>query len=214
MAIPANPKIYHIVHIDRLPSILQSGGLFSDSRMRAEGCGGTTIGMGDLKALRLRKPLDVIPGTSVGHFVPFYFCSRSVMLYVIYRGNHPSLHYRGGQGPILHLEIDLHCALAWADENEVPWAFSIGNASAGYAEFKCRREDLGELRWDLIPGQDFRDPAVKEAKQSETLIFDFVPWELVERVGAINPAMAAQAAQIIQDNPHRPVAEAIRQWYY
>ena len=182
--------------------------------MRAEGCGGTTIGMGDLKALRLRKPLDVFPGRCVGDFVPFYFCSRSVMLYVIYRGNHPSLQYRDGQRPILHLEIDLRRALDWADQNGVPWAFSIGNASAGYAEFKCDRADFDELRWDLIPIQDFRDPAVKEAKQSETLIFDFVPWELVERIGAINPAIAAQAAQMVQDNPHRPVAQAMKQWYY
>lgn len=214
MTLPTNPKLYHIVHIDRLASILAAGGLYSDSRMRAEGCGGTTIGMGDLKSLRLRKPVDVIPGSYVGDFVPFYFCSRSVMLYVIYRGNHAALQYRGGQGPILHLEVDLGRAVDWADRNGVRWAVSLGNATAGYAEFKTGRQELGELRWDLIPVSDFRDPQVKEAKQSEALFFDFVPWELVERVGAINPATAAQAAQIIQVNPHRPIAQAMPQWYY
>jgi hypothetical protein len=43
------------------------------------------------------------PGTKVGDYVPFYFCPRSVMLYVIHRANHPDLSYRGGQEPIVHL---------------------------------------------------------------------------------------------------------------
>lgn len=33
MPIPARPKIYHIVHVDRLASIIQSGGLLCDVRV-------------------------------------------------------------------------------------------------------------------------------------------------------------------------------------
>ena len=33
--------------------------------------------------------------------------SRSVMLYVIDKANHPNLAWRGGQGPIVHIEADL-----------------------------------------------------------------------------------------------------------
>ena len=54
------------------------------------------------------------PGLNVGDCVPFYFCPRSVMLYLIHRANHPELDYRGGQGPIVHLEADLHEAANWA----------------------------------------------------------------------------------------------------
>lgn len=214
MPAPPNAKIYHIVHADRLPSILASGGLFSDSRMRAAGCGGTTIGMGDLKAIRLKKRVDVYPDTCVGDYVPFYFCSRSVMLYVIYRANHPALQYRGGQGPIVHLEVDLLAALEWAEQQGVRWAISLGNATAGFAEFRNARAGLDELRWDLIPNGNFTSPDVKDAKQSEALFFDFVPWQLVERVGTIDAAMAGRVAQIVQDNPHRPVVQTMRQWYY
>ncbi len=214
MPVPPTAKIYHIVHVDRLPSILDSGGLFSDSRMRAEGCGGTTIGMGDLKAIRLNKPVDVYPLTRVGDYVPFYFCSRSVMLYVIYRANHPALQYRGGQRPIVHLEVDLSRALEWAEESGVNWAVSLGNATAGFAEFRNDRDGLNELQWDLMPNAYFTDPQVKDAKQSEALFYDFFPWQLVERVGAIDAATATRVAQIVQDNPHRPVVQAMRQWYY
>jgi hypothetical protein len=214
MPVPRNAKIYHIVHIDRLPSILASGGLFSDSRMRAEGCGGTTIGMGDLKAIRLNKRVDVYPRTCVGDYVPFYFCSRSVMLYVIYKANHPALQYRGGQDPIVHLEVDLAQALDWADQSGVDWAVSLGNATAGFAEFRNDREGLNDVRWDLLSNAYFTDPQVKDAKQSEALFYDFFPWELVGQIGTINAATAGRVAQIVQDNPHRPVVQAKPQWYY
>lgn len=214
MATPANPKIYHIVHVDRLPSILASGGLSSDAYVRANGCGGTTIGMGDLKATRLVRPVPAHAGTVVGDFVPFYFCSRSVMLYVIYMANHPGLAYRGGQGPIVHLEADLRRVLDWADAERRPWAFSLGNATAIFTEFRADRAQLSELRWDLIPQRNFTDPQVKEAKQSELLIHDFFPWQLFERIGTHSDAIANQVAQMIAGQNHRPTVQRMREWYY
>ncbi|QIL01618.1 DUF4433 domain-containing protein [Sphingomonas sinipercae] len=211
---PANAKIYHIVHIDRLPSILAAGGLLSDARMRAAGACGTTIGMGDLKATRLRRQVDVRPRTFVGDYVPFYFCSRSIMLYVIHMANHPALAYRGGQQPIIHLEADLARVLDWVEEQEVPWAFSLGNATAVFTEFRAHRGSLDELRWDLIPRTMFTDPEVKEAKQSELLVHDFFPWELFDRVGTHSDPIAMQVAQALQGQPHRPLVQRMSGWYY
>ncbi len=34
MKMPANPKIYHIVHVDRLPSIIEQGYLFLETACR------------------------------------------------------------------------------------------------------------------------------------------------------------------------------------
>lgn len=214
MVAPVDAKIYHIVHVDRLANILASGGLSSDAFVRANGCAGTTIGMGDLKASRLTRPVPTHPGSHVGDYVPFYFCSRSIMLYVIHMANHPALAYRGGQGPIVHLEADLKQVLDWADANGRPWAFSLGNATAVFTEFRASRLQLGELRWDLIPQRNFTDPQVKEAKQSELLIRDFFPWTLVQRVGACSDAIANQAAQLIASTQHRPTVQRMPGWYY
>ena len=96
---PAQPKIYHIAHVDRLPSILADGELWCDRRILARAGAGTVIGMGSIKHRRLTLPVHPHPGTHVGDYVPFYFCPRSVMLFVIYRANHPELDYRGGQHP-------------------------------------------------------------------------------------------------------------------
>jgi hypothetical protein len=45
------------------------------------------------------------PDLLVGECVPFYFCPRSVMFYLIHMRSH-ELPYKGGQGPIVHLEAD------------------------------------------------------------------------------------------------------------
>jgi ssDNA thymidine ADP-ribosyltransferase, DarT len=108
---PAQPKIYHIVHIDRLPSIIADGSFWSDSVVARRSKPGTTIGMSGIKARRLTLEIQCQPGLHVGDCVPFYFCPRSVMLFLIYQSNHPELNYRGGQGPIVHLEADLHAAV-------------------------------------------------------------------------------------------------------
>lgn len=108
---PDRPQLYHITHIDNLSSIVQDGGLLSDAAMIARGGPATAIGMGSIKARWLQLPVKCFPGDKVGDYVPFYFCPRSVMLYLLHKGNHPELAYQVGQAPILHLVADLYEAL-------------------------------------------------------------------------------------------------------
>ncbi len=70
---PQNPKIYHIVHIDKLSSIINSGAFLSDSEVIAKGgLGGTTIGMNSIKQRRLTElTLSTYPDLFVGECVPF-----------------------------------------------------------------------------------------------------------------------------------------------
>ena len=91
MPVPANPKIFHICHVDRLRSIIVEGGLLCDAEIAERPPLGTTIGMTSIKQRRLCLPLYSRPGLHVGNCVPFYFCPRSIMLYVIHRANHESL---------------------------------------------------------------------------------------------------------------------------
>ena len=107
--VPTRPKIYHIVHTDRLSSITADEYLWSDSEMenRSGSSTGTSIGISEIKRSRRVKVLPSYPDLHVGDCVPFYFCPRSVMLYMLYRRNDPSLTYRDGQNHIVHLEADL-----------------------------------------------------------------------------------------------------------
>lgn len=148
--VPAQPKIYHIVHSDRLASIIADGFLWSDAAMVQRQGVGTTIGMSNIKARRLNElSLSCHPNLRVGHCTPFYFCSRSVMLYLIYRRNE-DLTYKGGQEPIVHLEADLHATIAWAQQNNRRWAFTLSNAGAYYFEDRSDIAQLGDINWDAV----------------------------------------------------------------
>ena len=103
MTVPSNPRIYHIVHVDRLASIMSEGSLWCDAEIVRQARPGTTIGMNSIKQRRLTNRLLSHDGLCVGDCVPFYFCPRSIMLYVIKMANHSELAYRGGQEPIIHL---------------------------------------------------------------------------------------------------------------
>ena len=118
--VPSRPKIYHIVHVDRLPSIIAESWLWSDREIQTRSLPGTKIGMDSIKRRRLTElTLSSHPGLYVGECVPFYFCPRSIMLYLINKANNVQLTYRGGQDSIIHLEIDLQEAVQWAEANDV-----------------------------------------------------------------------------------------------
>lgn len=213
MVTPANPKIYHIVHVDRLASIAQHGILSDVAVRQAQGLG-TVIGMGSIKDRRVQLPVSCHPETTVGAYVPFYFCSRSIMLYVIHCANHPELAYRGGQGPIIHLEADLQEVIAWADGAEIRWAFTSSNAGAYYTSFFNTVADLDRLNWDGIAARDFRPSDVKEAKQSEFLVHHSFPWHLIRRIGVFNLSVANQVYACTAALGYRPPIEIQPDWYY
>jgi hypothetical protein len=211
---PSSIQIFHIVHHDKLPSIIKDGVLLSDARIRTRPITGSAIGMGDIKQRRLSQPVSCHPGSYVGEFVPFYFCPRSIMLYLIYMRNHPNLSYRGGQDPIVHLEFDLHGAVKWAAGQKRRWALSTSNAAASYAEFHKDLGALERLDWQAVAAQDWRNPATKEAKQAEFLMHSSVPWALVRRIGVKSQGVYSAVHAIIQAAEHKPQIVIRPDWYY
>lgn len=213
-AVPSEVRIYHITHLDNLPSVLVEGGLWSDAAMIARGGPSAAIGMSSIKHRRLELPVKCHRPDRVGEYVPFYFCSRSIMLYLIHCANHPELTYRGGQEPILHLEADLHETVTWAEGNERHWAFSLSNAGAYYAEFRRNLDQLSEVNWEAVASTDFRDPAVKEGKQAEFLLQEFLPWSLVKRIGVLSESVRQRVLRMLSGAEHKPLVEVLREWYY
>ena len=212
---PRRPKVYHITHVDNLPEIVKEGRLVCDREMIRRGGPARTIGMSAIKRRRVEQLIvDCHPQTKVGDYVPFYFCPRSVMLYVIHMANHPELAYRGGQGPIIHLEADLHMVIEWAVGDGLPWAFSLSNAGARYTEFRNQTNDLDELDWMAIGARDFRDPEVKEAKQAEFLVYEALPFELFQRIGVRSRNVAGRVTSTVAGLVHRPTVEVQAGWYY
>lgn len=215
MAVPARPLVYHITHVDNLSRVLADGGLLSDAIVVARGGPAVAIGMSSIKERRLRElRVKCHPETFVGEYVPFYFCPRSIMLYLLHMGNHPELTYRGGQGPIVHLVADLREVVEWSEGDGRRWAFSLSNAGARYTEFRNALERLGEVDWDAVTNNDFRSSEVKEGKQAEFLVHEFLPWELVREIGVRSEEVAAQVRAILAGTGHVPRVAVRPEWYF
>ncbi len=213
--VPSNPKIYHITHVDNLAGMLRAGYLWSDRERLDQNLICSEVGMNKIKKRRLEEiVVKCHPGTKVGEYVPFYFCPRSIMLYILHKANHPEVTYRGGQSPIVHLQCDLDAVIGWAEHHGVKWACSDRNASAEVAMFQKRRADLTVVNWPAVANTDFRNSVVSEGKQAEFLIHRAFPWGLVEMIGVHNEQIQAQIQAIIQNAGHRTPVTVQGTWYY
>jgi ssDNA thymidine ADP-ribosyltransferase, DarT len=214
-SVPSSPKIYHITHIDNLPNIVSTMKLVSDANRIASGMTCSLVGMSNIKQRRLDEiEVPSHPGTKVGQYVPFYFCPRSVMLYILHMGNHPDVSYRGGQQPIVHLQSDFNTVINWANSNAVNWAFSNGNAGSYITNFYKDPADLLNLDWSAISSKDFRDAKIKEGKQAEFLMFDVFPWLLVDKIGTVNSTIATRVQAALANAGHQPEIVPEPSWYF
>lgn len=215
--IPARPKLYHIVHVDRLPSIIHAGGLVSDVAATEASFPGTNIGITEIKERRRTRRLRSHPNLRVGECVPFYFCTRSVMLYVIAESSAPELGYRGGQDPIIHLQADLHATVAWAERERHRWAFTNRNAGTRYFDDFADIRNLDRIQWDAMSKQPWQTddwPSTKDAKQAEFLLERFFPWSLIERIGCRTVETRTQVTALVRHTKHRPPVLLVRDWYH
>ncbi len=211
------------MHVDRLSSIIADGNLWCDAeieRRQAANPGmGTTIGLNSIKQRRLTSlTLASHPGLYVGQCVPFHFCPRSVMLYMISQANHPKLAYHGGQRPIIHLEADLHQSVAWANQNGRRWAFTLSNAGSNYYKDRSDLARLDEIDWEAVQANRWAGEgipsSVKEGKQAEFLVEQSFPWELASRIGTRSPQVRERVRELLRKADHQPRVEMMPDWYY
>ncbi len=210
--VPLHPKIYHITHVDRLASIVADGCLWSDAQIMQRNPTGTTIGMQHIKERRMASELQSHPGLHVGDCVPFYFCPRSVMLYVLHQGNHRELTYHGGQNPIIHLEADLLRTVTWANQQNLRWAFTLSNAGSSYFEDRCQLADLQDIDWAAVQARDWS--VRKEQKQAEFLLEASFPLHLVERIAVLSDSVMQSVQSVLGSSAQQPTIEIRPEWYY
>lgn len=174
------------------------------------------IGMKDIKHRRLHAlRLTTHPDLYVGQCVPFYFCPRSIMLYVICRANNPDLAYKGGQVPIMHLQADLNAVVIWADQQRRRWAFTLSNAGSYFFEDRNDLAHLNDLNWLAIQTDQWW--GCKDGKQAEFLLEQCFPWHLVEAIGVHSEFIYQQVMAALDEldaTTHKPTVALKRAWYY
>jgi len=205
-------KIYHIVHIDRLPSILTDGGLFCDTEIVRVQRPGTNIGLGNIKQRRCTElSLNNYPDLYVGACVPFYFCPRSVMLYLIHRRDR-ELAYQGGQEQIIHLVADLYETVNWANLNGQRWVFTTSNAGSRYFTDYNDLRDLDKINWSAVDARSWANR--KDDKQAEFLLERCFPWSLVGEIGVCSTRIKEWVSAVLVNAKHAPIVRTVPEWYY
>jgi hypothetical protein len=200
--------LFHITDVENLAGIV-AGGLLSDKNLIAQG--GPTIGIGYDHIKQRRLTQTRVPCSNnrfVGEFVPFYFCPRSVMLFVVNKGS--TGRPPGCQRTILHLVTSVSRAIGTGSE----WAYSDGNAGAAYPTFFNNEHELdARLNWDAI-NEKANWSSVRTEKQAEFLVADTYPWDAILAVGCFDENIAQKVTDLLSDVPNAPKVLVRRDWYY
>ena len=199
-------KVSHITHIDNLGSILQQSCLWSDDKRLELGLVNQNIGYNHIKQRRLVRPVNVAAGGTIGQYVPFNFCSRSVMLFVIYKG-HPD--FQGGQDRVLHLISDTD-TIRFSNQH---CFFTDIHADLDYAEQIDDFDRIGELDIQRIINEKYWQD-FKEEKQAEFLAFESVQWTTIKQIGVKTEALAGEVNALLQAEQHKPEVVIRPEWYY
>jgi len=202
---PDQTRIYHITDVENLPGILASGGLRSDVAMAQ--LNPEVIGYEHIKQRRMTEiRVDCCGGRFVGEFVPFYFCPRSPMLYVVNQGN--TGRTPGCQRTIVHLVSTVAAGI----NQKRPWAISDGNAGAFHASFSADLAALAGLDWAAIHTTHWQGKT--HQKSAEFLLADFFDWSGVDAVACHNDATALHVHNLLAHSSHRPTVRVEPSWYY
>jgi hypothetical protein len=202
--------IYHITHIDNLPRIVGDGRLWSDVERIARALANVRIGYEHIKERRRRRKVAAAAGGVLGDYVPFYFCPRSVMLYLISQGRVDG--YAGGQHEVVHLVSSVGAAIALGRA----WAFTRLHAELAEADpYLEDTAELNQLQWPIIRSNSWGGDERRKFKQAEFLVHEQFAWNAVAEIGVATPVARTRVAAILAaaGGPQPPVV--VRpDWYY
>ncbi|MEL4420437.1 DUF4433 domain-containing protein [Shewanella algae] len=198
-------KVSHITHIRNLDGIISEGCLWSDAKRIELGLYSQNIGYSHIKQRRLEHAVNVAAGGAIGDYVPFNFCPRSVMLYVIHMGHED---FKGGQENILHLISDIDTITSVNPD----CFFTDRHADLAYAEQIDDMTRLDELDPKKIHAKYWAK--CKEEKQAEFLVYQSVPWHCIRQIGVKTSELAEQVKALTTGLSHQPEVIVRPEWYY
>ncbi len=210
--VPIPTPIYHITHMRNLDPILRDGGLKTCAQLQRDRVSYTNIAHQNIQDRRQSTPVPCGPGGVVHNYVPFYFAPRSPMLYVISQGGVEG--YTEGQARILHLVSTAQVVLGAG----LGFVFTDGHGIMAMTDFFDDLAQLARVDWQVMGMRYWHDTPTdgdrKRRRQAEFLVHHFLPWTLVQEIGVMTPAIAAQVTQALQGQLHQPAVVVRRGWYY
>lgn len=214
MTVPDPVRLYRLVHIDCLPTLLRRQALHAPHFAPDDGLEYKTIHDIAIQERRHHWQVPCGVGGAIHDYLPFYLGPLSPMLYKLSKSGVGN--YHEGQQPLIYLVF-------WATEIAeagLDYVFSDGHGIAKFTQWFDDLAQLDQVDWPLVLGRgwadDPEDPDRKRRKQAEFLIHKVVPWSMIKGIAVINDEIAARVNDILDQFPdcHRPQIRVVRRWYY
>jgi hypothetical protein len=134
------------------------------------------------------------------------------MLYRLCKGTVAG--YDGGQDPIIYLVSTAQNI----QRSNIPFVFSDGHGIAAFTEWYASLAELKNVDWEAVYAHFWfdtqEDPDRQRRKQSEFLIYQFCPWDLILELGVVNDKMRTKVLNILQTYNKTTPVQIHRDWYY
>lgn len=197
--VPQPTRIYRIVHVDSLPTILARGALHAPTCTPNDGLPYRTIHNTDVQANRRVKAVPCGPCGTAHDYLPFYFGPLSVMLLNLKTGRVAG--YSEGQAPLVYL-VSTAQAVAAAG---CRYVFTDGHGLAGFTQWFDDLARLDAVDWTLVGARYWADKPEdndrQRRKQAEFLVWQSLDWGLIGGIGVLDVAMKARVEGILQQHP-------------
>lgn len=205
--------IYHFTHAKNLQEILREGRLRCKAQLPT---GGDLMNVSheSVQEKRRNKQVGCEPGGILHDYVPFYFATRSPMMYVISRGGVEG--YDSKTTPLIYLVSSVERVREMA----LKFVFSDGHPIVKLSRFYNDAADLDKVDWEVMKARYWNDteeyPDRERRRQAEFLALDAFPWDAVEFLAVKNANVKRRLdAYLATDWPDlvRPVRVA-PSWYF
>jgi len=175
--------IYHFTHAKNLPKILNSGCIYCKNRFPTE-LEVVDVSHQTVQEKRRAKQVGCEPGGILHDYVPFYFATRSPMMYVISRGN-----VEGRSSDTIGL-VYLVSSVQRVQEANLRFAFSDGHPTKAFSRFYNDVAHLDKVDWEVMATRYWNDtqedPDKSRRRQAEFLVNESFPWDAVEFLAVKN----------------------------
>ena len=170
--------IYHFTHAQNLSNILSIGRIYCKSRL-PDSDQLLNVSHQNIQEQRRNKQIGCHPGGILHDYVPFYFATRSPMMYVISKGGVEG--YDNNTIPLIYLVSSIERV----QKLSLNFAFSDGQPTMLLTQFYNDVTDLNKVDWEVMEARMWReteedpDPDKSRRRQAEFLVHRKFPWDAV-----------------------------------
>lgn len=189
----------------------------SHNVMRSDGARYTDVAHDTIQVRRAELKVPCEPGGFLHDYVPFYFCTKSPMLYAISR--RASAKHTAGQEPMVYLVSTVEDV----EQQGLPSTFTDGHGTKFQTRYFNDLDDLDSVDWPLMKAKWWNDTQEDldrcRRRSAEFLVRDHFPWALVRGVGVIDGARSLEVAAILKRacpaaGDYKPRVVVRPGWYY